>query len=180
MQERLLHHAGTRRHDARVDFAHDGAFFARDLRIAPVRDTTDAKRVEIKLPDERQSLTHKFSIQGHEGYVTAGLYDDGQPGEVFIRIAKEGSTIGGLMDTIATLVSVSLQYGVPVESLVRKFEHVRFEHDVPRARPRPRAAWRGWRASRRRPRARAGSRAEAAQKPEHGTQLTARGIGRVA
>jgi ribonucleoside-diphosphate reductase alpha chain len=80
-----------------------------------------------RLPDTRRALTHKFDVAGHEGYITVGLYDDGQPGEVFIRIAKEGSTIGGLMDTIATLVSVSLQYGVPVESLVRKFEHVRFE-----------------------------------------------------
>ncbi len=80
-----------------------------------------------RLPDTRRALTHKFDVAGHEGYITVGLYDDGQPGEVFIRIAKEGSTIGGLMDTIATLVSVSLQYGVGVESLVRKFEHVRFE-----------------------------------------------------
>jgi ribonucleoside-diphosphate reductase alpha chain len=80
-----------------------------------------------RLPDTRRAVTHKFDVAGHEGYITAGLYEDGQPGEVFIRIAKEGSTIGGLMDTIATLVSVSLQYGVPVESLVRKFEHVRFE-----------------------------------------------------
>ncbi len=80
-----------------------------------------------RLPDTRSAKTHKFDVAGHEGYITVGLYDDGQPGEVFIRIAKEGSTIGGLMDTIATLVSVSLQYGVPVESLVRKFEHVRFE-----------------------------------------------------
>ncbi|MGA2496766.1 MAG: hypothetical protein ABSH20_03440 [Tepidisphaeraceae bacterium] len=80
-----------------------------------------------RLPDTRRALTHKFDVQGHEGYVTVGLYDDGNPGEVFITMAKEGSTIGGLMDTIATLVSVALQYGVPVESLVRKFEHVRFE-----------------------------------------------------
>ena len=80
-----------------------------------------------RLPDTRRAITHKFDVAGHEGYITVGLYEDGQPGEVFIRIAKEGSTIGGLMDTIATLVSVSLQYGVPVESLVRKFEHVRFE-----------------------------------------------------
>ncbi|MDB5294692.1 MAG: nrdJ, partial [Phycisphaerales bacterium] len=80
-----------------------------------------------RLPDTRSAITHKFDVAGHEGYITCGLYDDGQPGEVFIRIAKEGSTIGGLMDTIATLVSVSLQYGVPVHSLVRKFEHVRFE-----------------------------------------------------
>ncbi len=80
-----------------------------------------------RLPDTRNALTHKFDISGHEGYITVGLYEDGQPGEVFITMAKEGSTIGGLMDCIATLVSVSLQYGVPVDSLVRKFEHVRFE-----------------------------------------------------
>jgi ribonucleoside-diphosphate reductase alpha chain len=80
-----------------------------------------------RLPDTRNAMTHKFDVGGHEGYITVGLYDDGSPGEIFIRVAKEGSTIGGLMDTIATLVSVSLQYGVPVDSLVRKFEHVRFE-----------------------------------------------------
>ena len=80
-----------------------------------------------RLPDTRHAVTHKFDVAGHEGYITTGLYEDGQPGEIFIRMAKEGSTIGGLMDTIATLVSVSFQYGVPVESLVRKFEHVRFE-----------------------------------------------------
>ncbi len=80
-----------------------------------------------RLPDTRRALTHKFDVAGHEGYITVGLYDDNSPGEVFITMAKEGSTIGGLMDTIATLVSVALQYGVPIESLVRKFEHVRFE-----------------------------------------------------
>ncbi len=80
-----------------------------------------------RLPDTRNAITHKFDVAGHEGYITVGLYEDGTPGEVFITMAKEGSTIGGLMDTIATLVSVSLQYGVPVESLVRKFEHVRYE-----------------------------------------------------
>ena len=80
-----------------------------------------------RLPDTRHATTHKFDVAGHEGYITVGLYEDGQPGEIFIRMAKEGSTIGGLMDTIATLVSVSLQFGVSVESLVRKFEHVRFE-----------------------------------------------------
>ncbi len=80
-----------------------------------------------RLPDTRKAITHKFDVAGHEGYITAGLYDDGMPGEVFITISKEGSTIAGLMDAIATLVSVSLQYGVPVDSLVRKFEHVRFE-----------------------------------------------------
>ncbi len=80
-----------------------------------------------RLPDTRHAVTHKFDVGGHEGYITVGLYEDGSPGEVFITMSKEGSTIGGLMDTIATLVSVALQYGVPLESLVRKFEHVRFE-----------------------------------------------------
>jgi ribonucleoside-diphosphate reductase alpha chain len=80
-----------------------------------------------KLPDERQSITHKFSIGGHEGYITVGLYEDGQPGELFITMAKEGSTISGLMDGFATAISFSLQYGVPLKFLVDKFSHVRFE-----------------------------------------------------
>ena len=80
-----------------------------------------------RLPDTRRSITHKFSIAGYEGYITVGFYDDGRPGELFINMAKEGSTIGGLMDTIGVLTSIALQYGVPLEALVRKFEHVRFE-----------------------------------------------------
>ncbi len=80
-----------------------------------------------KLPEERQSLTHKFAVGGHEGYITVGLYDDGTPGEIFIRMAKEGSTISGLMDSFATAVSMALQYGVPLQVLVDKFQHVRFE-----------------------------------------------------
>ncbi|MBW2724305.1 MAG: vitamin B12-dependent ribonucleotide reductase [Deltaproteobacteria bacterium] len=80
-----------------------------------------------KLPDERQALTHKFSIAGHEGYLTVGLYDDGMPGEIFLRMAKEGSTVSGLMDTIATMTSMALQYGVPLRTLVDKFSHTRFE-----------------------------------------------------
>ena len=80
-----------------------------------------------KLPDERQAFTHKFSIAGHEGYLTIGLYDDGTPGEIFLRMAKEGSTVSGLMDTVATMTSLSLQYGVPLEALVNKFSHTRFE-----------------------------------------------------
>jgi ribonucleoside-diphosphate reductase alpha chain len=83
--------------------------------------------VRRKLPDERQSVTHKFSIGGHEGYITVGMYDDGAPGEIFITMAKEGSTISGLVDAFATAVSFSLQYGVPVKFLVDKFAHVRFE-----------------------------------------------------
>ena len=80
-----------------------------------------------KLPDERQATTHKFSIAGHEGYLTVGIYDDGQPGEIFLRMAKEGSTVSGLMDTIATMTSIALQYGVPLKALVDKFSHTRFE-----------------------------------------------------
>ncbi len=72
-------------------------------------------------------MTHKFQVAGHEGYITVGLYEDGQPGELFLKMAKEGSTISGLMDTIATMTSVSLQYGVPLRDLVNKFAHVRFE-----------------------------------------------------
>ncbi|MCH8131895.1 MAG: vitamin B12-dependent ribonucleotide reductase, partial [Myxococcales bacterium] len=83
--------------------------------------------VRRKLEDERAALTHKFSIAGHEGYLTVGLYTDGQPGEIFLRMAKEGSTVSGLMDTIATMTSISLQYGVPLEALVNKFSHTRFE-----------------------------------------------------
>ncbi len=83
--------------------------------------------VRRKLPDERASVTHKFSIGGHEGYITVGLYDDGAPGEVFISMAKEGSTISGLMDTLATSISYGLQYGVPLKFFVDKFSHVRFE-----------------------------------------------------
>ena len=83
--------------------------------------------IRRKLPDERNSVTHKFSIGGHEGYITVGLYDDGTPGEVFIAMAKEGSTISGLMDTLATSISYGLQYGVPLKFFVDKFSHVRFE-----------------------------------------------------
>ncbi len=80
-----------------------------------------------KLPDERHAITHKFSIAGHEGYITVGMYEDGKPGEIFLVMAKEGSTISGLMDAFATSISMALQYGVPLEALVEKFSHVRFE-----------------------------------------------------
>jgi ribonucleoside-diphosphate reductase alpha chain len=80
-----------------------------------------------RLPDTRESITHKFNVAGHEGYLVVGLYDDGAPGELFITMAKEGSTIGGLMDSLGTAISVALQYGVPLASLVKKFEHQRFE-----------------------------------------------------
>ena len=80
-----------------------------------------------RLPAERSAVTHKFDIAGHEGYITVGLYPDGQPGEIFLKMAKEGSTVSGLMDTLATTISVALQYGVPLKDLVNKFAHVRFE-----------------------------------------------------
>jgi ribonucleoside-diphosphate reductase alpha chain len=105
-------------------------------RTQPLNAGRDADRVEDldarrpvrrKLPDERSALTHKFSIAGHEGYLTVGLYEDQQPGEIFLRMAKEGSTVSGLMDTIATMTSIALQYGVPLKALVDKFSHTRFE-----------------------------------------------------
>ena len=80
-----------------------------------------------RLPETRQSLTHKFSVGGHEGYINVGLYPNGNPGELFITMAKEGSTVGGLMDCFGTAISMSLQYGVPLEVLVNKFSHARFE-----------------------------------------------------
>jgi ribonucleoside-diphosphate reductase alpha chain len=85
------------------------------------------KPLRRRLPETRHALTHKFDIASHEGYLTVGVFDDGQPGELFITMAKEGSTIGGLMDAIGTLTSMALQFGVPLETLVRKFAHQRFE-----------------------------------------------------
>ncbi len=94
----------------------------------PAPPSSDPFRaVRRRLPDTRRSVTHKFNVAGHEGYLTVGLYEDGKPGELFITMAKEGSTIGGLMDSLGTSTSVALQYGVPLESLVRKFTHQRFE-----------------------------------------------------
>ena len=94
--------------------------------VATVTEKVGYRPVRRKLSDERQSITHKFSIGGHEGYITVGMYDDGTPGEIFVTMAKEGSTISGLMDSFATSVSYCLQYGVPLKFLVDKFGHVRF------------------------------------------------------
>jgi ribonucleoside-diphosphate reductase alpha chain len=94
--------------------------------VAPT-PTPEFRPVRHKLPDERRAITHKFSVGGHEGYITIGMYDDGTPGEIFLTMSKEGSTISGLMDTIATMTSLALQYGVPLETLVSKFAHMRFE-----------------------------------------------------
>jgi ribonucleoside-diphosphate reductase alpha chain len=94
--------------------------------LTMVRSRLD-RPVRHRMPDTRMSLTHRFEIAGHEGYITVGLYEDGQPGELFITMSKEGSTIGGLMDTVGTLTSIALQYGVPLESLAKKFAYQRFE-----------------------------------------------------
>jgi ribonucleoside-diphosphate reductase alpha chain len=85
------------------------------------------KPIRRRLPDERPAITHKFSIAGHEGYLTVGMFDDGVPGEIFLVMAKEGSTISGLMDAFATSISLALQYGVPLKALIDKFSHMRFE-----------------------------------------------------
>jgi ribonucleoside-diphosphate reductase alpha chain len=91
------------------------------------KESTKPRVIRRRLPDERKAITHKFSISGHEGYITVGLYEDGTPGEVFITMSKEGSTISGLMDGFATAISLALQYGVPLKVLVDKFSHMRFE-----------------------------------------------------
>ena len=106
---------------------------AMQRRIVDLEKEIQTLRTEVeqpsrnRMPDTRVSITHKFEIAGHEGYITVGLYEDGQPGELFITMSKEGSTIGGLMDTVGTLTSIALQYGVPLESLVKKFAYQRFE-----------------------------------------------------
>ncbi|PIS42354.1 MAG: ribonucleoside-diphosphate reductase, adenosylcobalamin-dependent [Candidatus Kerfeldbacteria bacterium CG08_land_8_20_14_0_20_40_16] len=96
------------------------------------KEEKDVKKEEFKvirnkLPDERQSITHKFEVAGHEGYITVGLYEDGRPGEIFITMSKDGSTLSGIMDAFATSISLNLQYGVPLKVLVNKFTHTRFE-----------------------------------------------------
>jgi ribonucleoside-diphosphate reductase alpha chain len=94
---------------------------------APAPQVVIERIARRRLQDERQAITHKFSIAGHEGYLTVGMYEDGQPGELFITMAKEGSTVSGLMDAYATAISLALQYGVPLPVLVSKFSHTRFE-----------------------------------------------------
>lgn len=98
-----------------------------DVAVAPEAALVAERPARRKLPDERRAITHKFSIAGHEGYITVGMYEDGKPGEIFLVMAKEGSTISGLMDAFATSISMALQYGVPLEALVEKFTHTRFE-----------------------------------------------------
>src|SRR5262249_61560257 len=98
--------------------------------IGPTKEdhqSAPPKALRHRLPGERASVTHKFSIAGHEGYITVGLYKDGTPGELFIRMAKEGSTVSGLMDSFALAVSLAMQHGVPLKLLCDKFQHTRFE-----------------------------------------------------
>ena len=97
-----------------------------DNQVSSLQKET-GKPLRRRLPDTRAAINHKFDIAGHEGYLTVGLFENGQPGELFVTMAKEGSTIGGLMDSIGALTSMALQYGVPLEALVRKFAHQRFE-----------------------------------------------------
>ncbi len=105
----------------------DNCKSSQPLAAASAATKSEFKPVRRKLPDERVAFTHKFSVEGQEGYVTVGLYEDGAPGELFITMAKEGSTLSGVMDAFATAISLTLQYGVPLEFLVNKFSHVRFE-----------------------------------------------------
>jgi ribonucleoside-diphosphate reductase alpha chain len=98
----------------------------KEKKTAPPAEV-EYRAMRRKLPDERKAVTHKFDIQGHEGYLTVGLFDDGTPGELFVTMAKEGSTISGLMDAFATQTSYALQFGVPLKFMVDKFSHMRFE-----------------------------------------------------
>ncbi len=107
---------------SRADATHDGT------RAAEIATKDDLERTfRARMPSTRRSITHKFSIGGHEGYMTVGLYEDGRPGELFITMAKEGSTVGGIMNAFGTAISLCLQYGVPLHALVSKFSHSRFE-----------------------------------------------------
>jgi ribonucleoside-diphosphate reductase alpha chain len=101
---------------------------SKEMAAAPVVEKVIVHQpVRRKLPDERHAITHKFEIAGHEGYITVGLYEDNTPGEIFLVMAKEGSTISGFADAFAQAISYALQYGVPLQVLVDKFSHVRFE-----------------------------------------------------
>jgi len=113
--------SGDRRHQA------EGAQEKTASPQPPAASSAAPKPYRRKLPDERAAVTHKFSVGAHEGYLTVGLYEEGQPGEIFITMAKEGSTVSGLMDSFATAVSLALQYGVPLKVLCDKFSHMRFE-----------------------------------------------------
>ncbi|MDE0042535.1 MAG: hypothetical protein OXT74_10905 [Candidatus Poribacteria bacterium] len=105
----------------------DGSKSSQPLSSANQQEEKESHPVRKRLPDVRDSITHKFSVGGHEGYLTVGMYENGRPGEIFLNMAKEGSVISGLMSTIALMTSVSLQHGVPLGFFVDKFSHIRFE-----------------------------------------------------
>ncbi|MEZ4704443.1 MAG: vitamin B12-dependent ribonucleotide reductase [Bdellovibrionota bacterium] len=112
----------------------DGCKRSQPLNTSKTKETKNvsttagvAKPYRRRLPEERNAITHKFSIGGHEGYITVGMYEDGKPGEIFLVMSKEGTVVSGLMDSFATAISMSLQYGVPLKVLISKFSHSRFE-----------------------------------------------------
>jgi ribonucleoside-diphosphate reductase alpha chain len=113
--------------DPLTQLSKDERLLVEALRAKKLRKPGPPMAVRHKLPDERASFTHKFSIGGHEGYITVGMYLDGTPGEIFVRMAKEGSVIAGLMDSFATAISLALQHGVPLQILIEKFKGTRFE-----------------------------------------------------
>ncbi len=118
----------TRKEERQAETAGDGVAAGEPQVVEKIVEKVVYKPVRKRLPDERPSITHKFSVAGHEGYLHIGLYPDtGMPGEIFITMAKQGSTISGLMDAFATAISIALQYGVPLEDLCNKFSHMRFE-----------------------------------------------------
>jgi ribonucleoside-diphosphate reductase alpha chain len=105
----------------------DGSKGSQPLSIKKAAEATTVAGQRRRLPDTRESITHKFTISGHKGYLTVGLYPDGKPGELFISVAKEGSTLGGIFDCFGLATSIGLQYGVPLSEFIDKFTHVRFE-----------------------------------------------------
>lgn len=110
-----------------VVLSHDGLDPGEQRHGTDIVESIVGRPPRRKLPDERESITHKFSIGGHEGYITVGMFEDGCPGEIFITMAKEGTTISGLMDSLSVAISLTLQYGMPLRFLVDKFAHARFE-----------------------------------------------------
>ncbi|GBC69645.1 Vitamin B12-dependent ribonucleotide reductase [archaeon HR01] len=110
-----------------ISIYRDGSKLSQPLSGQKPREEAKPRPVRRKLPDERKAVTHKFRVGQQEGYITVGLYDDGTPGEIFVKMAKEGSTLAGLMDSFSIVTSIALQYGVPLEVLVDKFVHTRFE-----------------------------------------------------
>ncbi len=126
-QSQPLSTAGSKTANSTKDDAARNAAAASHVHVEEANLDAPPRAVRHKLKDERVSVTHKFNIGGHEGYIIVGLYPDGQPGEIFVKMAKEGSTVSGLMDSFALAVSISLQHGVPLKLFCEKFAHTRFE-----------------------------------------------------